>query len=51
MDSEIEDLQSELQKLSSMVSKVAASRIRTTHEGIDPIASIAIAAAAGFPPV
>ena len=54
MNSEIDDLQSEIQKLAGLVSNAAASRIRTTQEGIEatirdnPIASVAIAAAAGF---
>jgi ElaB/YqjD/DUF883 family membrane-anchored ribosome-binding protein len=54
MNSEIDDLQSEIQNLASTVSNAAASQIRTTQEGIEatirdnPIASVAIAAAAGF---
>ena len=54
LNSEIDDLQSEIQNLASTVSKAAASQIRTTQEGIEatirenPLASVAIAAAAGF---
>jgi ElaB/YqjD/DUF883 family membrane-anchored ribosome-binding protein len=54
MNSEIDDLQSVIQNLASMVSNAAVSRIRTKQEGIEaairdnPIASVAIAAAAGF---
>jgi ElaB/YqjD/DUF883 family membrane-anchored ribosome-binding protein len=54
MSSEIDDLQSEIQNLASRVSSTAASKIRSTQEGVEatirdnPIASVAIAAAAGF---
>jgi len=54
LNSEIDDLHSEIQNLASMVSKAAASQIRTTQQGIEatirenPLASVAIAAAAGF---
>ena len=54
MNSEIDELQSQLQKLAGTVSNVAAKRIRTTQESLEatirenPIASVAIAATIGF---
>ena len=54
MNREIDQLQSQLQKLAGTVSNVAAKRIRTTHESLEttirenPITSVASAAAIGF---
>jgi ElaB/YqjD/DUF883 family membrane-anchored ribosome-binding protein len=54
MNSEIDELQSQLQKLAGTVSNVANKRIRTTQESLEtiirenPIASVAVAAAIGF---
>jgi ElaB/YqjD/DUF883 family membrane-anchored ribosome-binding protein len=54
MNSEIDDLQAQLQNLATTVSNAAGQQIRTTHESLEttirenPIASVAIAAAIGF---
>jgi ElaB/YqjD/DUF883 family membrane-anchored ribosome-binding protein len=54
MNSEIDDLQAQLQNLASTVSNAAGRQIRTTQQSLEstirenPIASVAIAAAIGF---
>ena len=54
MNSEIDDLQAQLQNLASKVSNAAGRQIRTTQQSLEstirenPIASVAIAAAIGF---
>jgi ElaB/YqjD/DUF883 family membrane-anchored ribosome-binding protein len=54
MNSEIAELQAQLQNLASTVSNAAGRQIRTTQESLEstirenPIASVAIAAAIGF---
>jgi len=54
MNSEIDELQAQLQKLAGTVSNVASKRIRTTQESLEttirenPIASVAVAVAIGF---
>ena len=54
MNSEIDDLQAQLQNLATTVSNAAGRQIRTTQESLEttirenPIASVAIAATVGF---
>ena len=54
MNSEIDDLQAQLQNLASTVSNAAGRQIRTTQQSLEstirenPIALVAIAAAIGF---
>jgi ElaB/YqjD/DUF883 family membrane-anchored ribosome-binding protein len=54
MNSEIDELQTQLQNLATTVSNAAGRQIRTTQQSLEstirenPIASVAIAAAIGF---